>query len=189
MFGIGAGELLVIFIIAIVVIGPRQLPEVARTIGKVFVTLKRTGNQLRDQMHEEVRKFQEMDEIKEFKATMESEIHSVKNATEEYVQAEIGQEEQRFKDEAKNLETELMAEAGPVSRALADPFGTAAAAAPEESVERPAAAAAEPAGTVSESPVADASPANPPAKGANGGTPGHPGAGEPAAAAVPDKSI
>lgn len=175
MFGIGAGELLVIFIIAIVVIGPKQLPEVARTIGKVFVTLKRTGNQLRDQMQEEVRKFQEMDEIKEFKASVETEISSIKNEAEEHIQGEIAQEEQRFKDEAQSLERELTAEGGPMTRALADPFGPDTEAAPGDSVERPPAAADVPDGAATESPGAEAAPA----KGANGSRPGHSGPGEP----------
>jgi sec-independent protein translocase protein TatB len=41
--GIGPGELLLIFIIALIVLGPRRLPEVARQIGKLLGDLQRTS--------------------------------------------------------------------------------------------------------------------------------------------------
>lgn len=41
MFGIGTMELLVIFVVALLVIGPRKLPQMARTMGKAFGEFKR----------------------------------------------------------------------------------------------------------------------------------------------------
>lgn len=113
MFGIGVGELFVIFIIAVVVIGPQRLPEVARTIGKLVATAKRTTNQLRDQMHEEVRKFEDMEEIKEFKSVVQSELYNMQETTKDYVQQEIEQEEKRLEEEAHKMEQALTAEGGP----------------------------------------------------------------------------
>ena len=187
MFGIGAGELFVIFIIAIVVIGPKQLPDVARTIGKVFTTFKRTSNQLREQMHEEVRKFQEMDEIKDFKSSLESEIASVKDTAEEYVQAEFNQEEQRFKDEAKSLERELMAEGGPLNPDPVEPYGSASTPAPEGSVQREGESAPD-IGTAA-APAPEEVPESAPAPGANGSTPAHTGPGDTAATSPPGKPL
>ena len=48
MFGISSIELLVILIIALVIIGPKKLPEVARTIGKGFSELKRAMDGMKD---------------------------------------------------------------------------------------------------------------------------------------------
>jgi len=115
MFGIGAGELLVIFVIAIVVIGPKQLPEVARTLGKLFTTFKRTTNQLRDQMQTEVQKFHEMEEVKEFKTAIESEMYNVQETAETYVKQELETEEKRLEDEARNIDQAFSAEGGPAS--------------------------------------------------------------------------
>ncbi|MBU1001228.1 MAG: Sec-independent protein translocase protein TatB [Proteobacteria bacterium] len=41
MFGIGTMELLVIFVVALLVIGPRKLPQMARSLGKAFGEFKR----------------------------------------------------------------------------------------------------------------------------------------------------
>ncbi len=41
MFGIGAPELLVICVVALIFIGPKRLPEVARTVGKGYRELQR----------------------------------------------------------------------------------------------------------------------------------------------------
>jgi Tat protein translocase TatB subunit len=122
MFGIGAGELFVIFIIAIVVIGPKQLPDVARTIGKTIAMFKRTTNNLRDQMHEEVRKFQEMDEIKEFKNVVESEMYNMKSMTEEHIQKELEAEEQRLNEETHNLDATISGELESAVTEHSEPF-------------------------------------------------------------------
>lgn len=49
MFGIGAGELLLLFVIALVVLGPERLPSLARDVGKVMNDLRRTSDDLRSE--------------------------------------------------------------------------------------------------------------------------------------------
>jgi sec-independent protein translocase protein TatB len=89
MFGIGMSELLVILVIGLVVIGPKQLPEVARTLGKLFAQFKRTTNDLKDQVDREVKQFTEMEEVKEFKRSMEDELTGVKTEAQDFVQKQM----------------------------------------------------------------------------------------------------
>jgi Tat protein translocase TatB subunit len=49
MFGIGAEELVLILIIALIVLGPERMPKVARDLGKVIGDLRRTSDQLREE--------------------------------------------------------------------------------------------------------------------------------------------
>jgi Tat protein translocase TatB subunit len=46
LFGVGAGELFLIMVLALVVIGPERLPEVAGQIGRTVAELRRQANQL-----------------------------------------------------------------------------------------------------------------------------------------------
>ncbi len=46
LFGIGAGELFLIMVLALVVIGPEKLPEVAGQVGRTVGDLRRQANQL-----------------------------------------------------------------------------------------------------------------------------------------------
>ncbi|MDQ2913730.1 MAG: twin-arginine translocase TatA/TatE family subunit [Chloroflexota bacterium] len=49
MFGIGAEELVLILIIALIVLGPDRMPKVARDIGRVVGDLRRTSDELREE--------------------------------------------------------------------------------------------------------------------------------------------
>ena len=67
MFGLGIGELLVIFVIALVVFGPKKLPEIGRSVGRAMMEFKKASQEFQDSMREEmkeVEKSAQLDEIK-----------------------------------------------------------------------------------------------------------------------------
>jgi sec-independent protein translocase protein TatB len=55
MFDIGAGELLVIGVVALVAIGPKELPGVLRTVGQAVGKMRRMAGEFQDQFREAMR--------------------------------------------------------------------------------------------------------------------------------------
>lgn len=48
MFGIGTSEILIILLIALLVLGPNEIPKIARTLGRGMREIERAKNELRD---------------------------------------------------------------------------------------------------------------------------------------------
>ena len=56
MFGsIGMPELIIIFVIALIIFGPKKLPELGRSLGRSLNEFKRASNELKNTLEEEVR--------------------------------------------------------------------------------------------------------------------------------------
>lgn len=51
MFNIGPTELIVVLIIALIVFGPKRLPEIGRTVGKSLREFRRASEGLREELH------------------------------------------------------------------------------------------------------------------------------------------
>lgn len=54
MFGLGIGELVVIFIIALIFIGPKKLPELARGLGQGLKEFQNASKGFTDKINQEV---------------------------------------------------------------------------------------------------------------------------------------
>ena len=55
MGSLGFPELIVIFVIALIIFGPRKLPEIGRSLGKSLAEFKKASNELRNTLEEEIR--------------------------------------------------------------------------------------------------------------------------------------
>ncbi|MBW1750994.1 MAG: twin-arginine translocase subunit TatB, partial [Deltaproteobacteria bacterium] len=55
MFGIGLPEMIVIMAVALIVVGPDKLPELARSLAKGIGELKKTMNQVKENLSEETK--------------------------------------------------------------------------------------------------------------------------------------
>src|SRR3954454_8367030 len=77
MFGsIGMPEMIIILVIALIIFGPRKLPELGRSLGRSINEFKKASNELRSTLEEEIR----VEERKEQRTQVEAEQKPVVNA-------------------------------------------------------------------------------------------------------------
>jgi TatA/E family protein of Tat protein translocase len=55
MGNVGVPELIIIFTIALIIFGPRKLPELGKSLGKSLAEFKRASNELKNTLDEEIR--------------------------------------------------------------------------------------------------------------------------------------
>jgi len=63
MGSLGMQEIIVIFILALIVFGPRKLPELGKSLGKGLAEFKKASNELKQTWEEEVRLDKEREEM------------------------------------------------------------------------------------------------------------------------------
>ena len=75
MFGsIGMPELVIILVIALIIFGPRKLPELGRSLGRSIGEFKKASNELRNTLEEEIRIEEQRDQRASTKAEQDSAI-------------------------------------------------------------------------------------------------------------------
>lgn len=63
MGSLGMQEIIVIFVLALIVFGPRKLPELGKSLGKGLAEFKKASNELKQTWEEEVRLDREREEM------------------------------------------------------------------------------------------------------------------------------
>src|SRR5262249_21569272 len=81
MFDIGFSELVVIAIVALIVIGPEQLPKVARTLGHLFGRMQRYVNDVKADISREM----ELDELRKLQSNVEEAARAIQSSVEKEV--------------------------------------------------------------------------------------------------------
>ena len=106
MFGIGMPEMFLILAIALIVIGPKKLPDLAKSLGRAFAEFKRATSELKESMEIDT-------ELKDVKTTFDNMSDEIKEA----IDVKVGHEpdtqsvsdapdEDKYEKEIRNTESE-----------------------------------------------------------------------------------
>lgn len=105
MFGIGSSELLVIILVALLLLGPKRLPEVMKLIGKMMAELKKTADDVKKELgaEENLREIKEsLREIQEvpvlLQRQMEKEVEELKELEKDVLTEEKEDEGEETKE-------------------------------------------------------------------------------------------
>jgi sec-independent protein translocase protein TatB len=114
MFDITSSKLLILGIVALLVIGPKDLPALLRTIGKYMGIIKRQAAEFRAQFDEAMRE-SELQQLKKDVESMGQEAEATMRAAEQSVHSEIA-------DASRSVDTALNPDTAPAAQIAADPM-------------------------------------------------------------------
>ena len=101
MFGsIGPFELILIFVVALLVFGPKKLPEIGRSVGKALRELKKTSDDIKGRIEEEI----EASELKDIRKDIQSGVDDLR-ASVTQVATEITRVPEEIKNDTETHET------------------------------------------------------------------------------------
>ncbi len=83
-------------LLALILFGPKKLPELARTWGKFMAEFKKASNEFQGQIHDEIRKM-ELDEVNPAKH-LEPEIAKISNDEDLSIQGALNRLTERMKN-------------------------------------------------------------------------------------------
>ena len=97
MFGIGLPEMIVIAIVALVFIGPKNLPGVLRSVGRGLVQLKRATNEVRTTVQDEMDQIErdiDLKDVREAATDLKKDLDGVKSGLDPLTMNRISSGEQ-----------------------------------------------------------------------------------------------
>jgi len=68
MFGVGFPELVVILAVALIVLGPQRLPEVARMVGRAYGQLRRASEEFQNTIRQDLAALERQEDVNRNKA-------------------------------------------------------------------------------------------------------------------------
>ena len=67
MFGLGIPELLIIFVIALIVFGPKKLPDLGKSIGRAMAEFKKASEEFQESVRSEMKEVEKSADLEEIK--------------------------------------------------------------------------------------------------------------------------
>ncbi len=104
MFGIGLPEMIVIFVVALIVVGPDKLPELAKSLAKGVMEMKKAANQLKENLTDDD------DTLSEVKKDLEETAADIQKRL---LDAEMRATERQTTEEQKDKDTDELIEQAP----------------------------------------------------------------------------
>ena len=114
MFDIGASEIFVIGVVALIVIGPERLPRVAKTLGHLFGRLQRYVSEVKSDINREI----ELEELRTLKATMQDAARTIEQSVTSqvnYIDSEVKQAGAAVQKQVESSKQEIESAAAPVT--------------------------------------------------------------------------
>src|SRR3954462_3093834 len=114
MFDIGASEIFVIGVVALIVIGPERLPRVAKTLGHLFGRLQRYVSEVKSDISREI----ELDELRKLKSTMQDAARSIEQSVTSqvnYIDSEVKQAGAEVKEQVDSARKQVESAVAPVT--------------------------------------------------------------------------
>ncbi len=89
MFGLGAMEILIILVIAFMLFGPKELPEIGKQVGKAVKGFKETTEDLRQSVEPEINMItQELKSVEQdFESSIKDAEEQINGATDEVTES------------------------------------------------------------------------------------------------------
>ncbi len=75
MFGLGMPELIIILVIALVVFGPKKLPDLGKALGRSIAEFKKASQEFQESMQAEMKEVEKAADMKETKQQLEQLTH------------------------------------------------------------------------------------------------------------------
>ncbi len=79
MFGLGIPELIVIFVIALLVFGPKKLPDLGKSIGRAMAEFKRASDEFQDSVKAEMKDVEKSADLEEVKKLGDIDLSTLGN--------------------------------------------------------------------------------------------------------------
>jgi len=114
MFDIGASEIFVIGVVALIVIGPERLPRVARTLGHLFGRLQRYVSEVKSDINREI----ELEELRNLKATMQDAARSIQESVTSqvnYIDSEVKQAGAQVQEQIESAQKQVESAVAPIA--------------------------------------------------------------------------
>ena len=114
MFDIGASEIFVIGVVALIVIGPERLPRVAKTLGHLFGRLQRYVSEVKSDISREM----ELEELRNLKTTMQDAARSLEQTVTSqvnYIDSEIKQAGAEVQKQVESAQNQVESAVAPIT--------------------------------------------------------------------------